>query len=104
MAIAFTADTTAPFDGTFIKSWTVTALDADTGPTNLAHGFGVEPIVFITNAASVAAAAVGNLSVSGTDATNIPVSKNNAAGSGGAVPGTTVIARIIAINPHSIIK
>jgi hypothetical protein len=89
------------------KSWTITCLDADTGPTNIAHGFvnqagaGATPDdVHIVPMISVANAALANWGVTVT-ATNIILSKQNAAGSGGAVAGTTPVLKVIARAPHT---
>lgn len=74
----------------------VTALDADTGPTNIAHGLSQAPTELVqTNLVSVALAAMGNWSVT-ADATNLAVVKLGTAGSGGTAPGTTKVLRIIA--------
>jgi len=89
------------------KSWTLTCLDADTGPLAIPHGFknaaGVASApdnVQLQESISVANAALANWGVT-VDATNINISKQNAAGSGGAVPGTTVVAKIVARLPHT---
>ncbi len=89
------------------KSWTIACLDADTGPTNIAHGFvnqagaGVAPDdVQITPLISVANAALANWGVSVT-AANIVLSKQGSAGSGGAVPGTTPVLKVVARFPHT---
>lgn len=102
---------TAVVAKTNYKSWTVTALEADT-TLAFAHLFkqtspsgnpttDVAPdMVTITPTTSViAAAAAFAVSVS---ATQITILKANAVGSGGAVPGTTVVAKINAWRPHSI--
>lgn len=100
MAIVATLKSASP---TF-KCWELTALDADTA-VNVAHGFGVIPQAYwITPCgAALAAGASGLWSTGVADATNIPVNKLNSAGSGGAVPGTTVVARLVALLPHSLI-
>jgi hypothetical protein len=94
------------------KSWTVTALDADVALV-FAHGFkqtapsgtpstGFAPdFCFLQELVSYANAALPNWGVS-VDATNITLAKTGAAGSGGAVAGTTVIGKIVAWRPHSI--
>ncbi len=89
------------------KSWNLTCLDADVGPLAIPHGFknaaqvAVAPDdVQITETISVANAALANWGIT-VDATNINVSKQGSAGSGGAVPGTTVVAKIIARLPHT---
>jgi hypothetical protein len=89
------------------KSWTLTCLDADTGPLAIPHGFktqagaGATPDnVQLQESISVANAALANWGIT-VDATNINVTKQNAAGSGGAVAGTTIVAKIVARLPHS---
>ena len=89
------------------KSWTLTCLDADTGPLAIPHGFknaaGVAAApdnVQLQESISVANAALANWGVT-VDATNINVTKKNAAGSGGAVAGTTIVAKIVARLPHT---
>ncbi len=88
------------------KSWTLTALDADTALV-LAHGFkqtsptgnpatGVAPdFVVIQPLVSYANAALPNWGAV-ADATNITLAKTAATASGGATPGTTVIAKLFA--------
>lgn len=84
------------------KSWTATALDAD---TSLAfnHGFGATPDFYVVQP-TVAASATAGLNVwtiSAVSSTQITVTKTAAAGSGGTTPGTTVVAKIIAMLPNS---
>lgn len=86
------------------KSWTVTALDADTSLT-IAHGFGVQPdMVVVENALAASATDGVNQNNVTADATNITFTKTTASGSGGGTPGTTVIAKIVALRPHSMIE
>jgi hypothetical protein len=102
---------TAVVNKTNYKSWTVTALEAD---TTLAfnHGFkqtspsgnpatDVAPDMAVITATTsvIDAAAAFALSVS---ATQITITKANAVGSGGTTPGTTIVAKIVAWRPHSI--
>lgn len=89
------------------KSWTISCLDADTGPTSFNHGFtnqagaGVAPDdVQVTELISVANTALANWGVS-VSATQITLSKQNAVGSGGAVPGTTPVLKVVARLPHT---
>ena len=89
------------------KSWTLTCLDTDT-TLAVAHGFknqagaGVIPDdVKIQESISVANSALANWGIT-VDSTNINLSKQSAAGSGGAVAGTTIVAKLIARLPHSI--
>ena len=95
---------TAVINNPAYKSWTITALDADTSLT-FAHGFGVAPdfVEVQSNLAASATAGLNVLAVS-CDATNITITKTAVAGSGGAVPGTTVIGKIYAMLPHSIMQ
>lgn len=107
MAIAVTAVVAK----TNYKSWTVTGLEADTSLA-FAHLFkqtapsgnpstDVAPDFFVitpTNSTIELAAAFG-LTASSTQLT---VTKQNAVNSGGAVPGTSIIAKIVAWRPHSI--
>lgn len=90
------------------KSWTITCLDADTGPTNIAHGFVTQAgaanppdDVQLTSTISVANAALANWGVSVSGA-NIVLSKQSASGSGGTTPGTTVVAKLVARVPHTV--
>ncbi len=89
------------------KSWTLTCLDADVGPLAIPHGFtsqggaGVTPDdVHKTEMISVANAALANWGIT-VDATNINVTKQGSAGSGGAVSGTTPVLKIVARRPHT---
>ena len=94
------------------KSWTITALDADT-TVNIAHGFkqtspsgnpatGVAPdFAVIQPLVSYANAALPNWGCV-ADATNITLTKTAATASGGATPGTTVIAKVYAWRQASI--
>jgi hypothetical protein len=94
-----------------MKSWTITALDADTSLV-FAHGmkqtspsgnpstgqapgiFGIQPLVSYANAA------LPNWGMT-VDGTNITLSKTAATASGGATPGTTVIAQVWVWRPDS---
>lgn len=89
------------------KSWTLTCLDADVGPLAIPHGFknasGVAAApdnVQLQESISVANAALANWGIT-VDATNINVTKQNAAGSGGALAGSTIVAKIVARLPHT---
>lgn len=91
------------------KSWTITALDADT-TIAFAHGFksnagaDVAPdMAMLQMLVSYASAALPNWGVS-VSATQITLNKTNAAASGGAVPGTTVIAKLWALRPQSLVE
>ena len=93
---------TAVINNPNYKSWTVTALEADT-TTTVAHGFGEAPdsVVFTPTNNTIAAAAGAGVEVT---ATNLVVTKSTAVGSGGAVPGTSVIGKIVAMRPHTIMQ
>jgi hypothetical protein len=94
------------------KSWTITALDADT-TTTFVHGFTSGPGAIIPNApvapdfaqivpfVTYATTALPTWGVT-VSTTNITLTKQGATGSGGATPGTTVIAKVNAWLPHSI--
>jgi|SRR5579859_4078124 len=89
-----------------IRRFNVTALDADTGPTAFNHGLSVPagqtPLWFMMPQVTTATTVVYNWFAT-TTATQISLGKNNVAGSGGAVPGTTVIAILVVWNLHSLI-
>ena len=98
MAIAVTA----VIAGTYYKSWTATALDADTA-TSVVHGFGFTPdFLQITPAVTFASTATPSFAAT-ADATNIYLQKSNTTGSGGLTAGTTVILKLYAWKPHSVI-
>jgi hypothetical protein len=94
------------------KSWTVTALDGDT-VLIFPHGFkqvapsgnpliGFAPdFCMLQELVSYANAADPDWGCT-CDATNITLTKTASAGSGGAVAGTTLIAKVFAWRPHSI--
>lgn len=91
------------------KSWTLTALDADT-TLAFPHGFvnqagtGIIPdFAILQELVSYANAALPNWGVA-VDATNITVTKTAATASGGATPGTTVVAKVYAMVPSTIIE
>lgn len=92
------------------KSWNVTCLDADT-TVAFNHGFvtpggvSVAPdMILLTPLLAVATANAPSWAVTATSATQITLSKVSATGSGGGVPGTTVVLRVYALLPHSIIQ
>lgn len=100
MAIAGTLVVTNP--NINMKIFNITALDADTGPTNIPHGFAVTP-AFAFMMPLISAAAYPGWAVSLT-AANLVVSKLNAAGSGGGVPGTTVVLIVMVVTPTSLFQ
>ena len=101
MAIAVTA----VINGTYMKSWTITAADADTA-TSFLHGIAASIPLFLwtTNAVAFASTATPSAIALTANATTIFVNKSATAGSGGASPGTTIIATIGAWLPHSLIE
>ena len=89
--------------GSNYKSWTITALDADAA-TTVVHGFGFTPdFVQVTGSVAFATTATANFAAT-ADATNIYLLKSVATGSGGLTAGTTVIGKLIAMAPHSLIR
>jgi len=109
MAIAVTAVVAK----TNYKSWTVTALEADT-TLAFAHLFkqtspsgspatDVAPDEVTITPTTSAIDLAGAYAVS-VSATQITITKQNAVNSGGGVPGTTVVAKIVAKRPHSIME
>jgi hypothetical protein len=79
----------------------VTCADADVTGT-IAHGLNGTPTLFeVTRSVSPATTVIPNWAVT-ADGTNLTLTKNNVAGSGGGVPGTTVMIRVVAKLPQSI--
>lgn len=96
MAIAVTA----VIAGSYYKSWTFTAADADTA-TTIVHGFGFTPdFLQVTSTLAVATTASQNFGAT-ADATNVYLTKSAATGSGGLTAGTTVIGKLYAWKPTS---
>lgn len=89
MAITLTVIAQSPTK----KVYSVKSLDADTSSGNVAHGLIGTPtaLVFTPSTAVIAAAVAAAVTA---DATNVVFLKANAAGSGGATPGTTVIGNL----------
>jgi hypothetical protein len=95
------------------KSWTITALDADL-TVSIPHGFTIPGILPVGVAAPPDYATIQNLVTYATGASpswgvsvvgaNIVLTKTANAGSGGAVPGTTIIAKLYAEAPHTIFE
>jgi hypothetical protein len=82
------------------KTWNITALDADTA-TSFAHGFGAAPDGFwITPALSEGTTNTSTWGMT-VDATNVNLTKQNATGSGGTTPGTSVVAKVFLWRPQS---
>lgn len=98
MAIAVTSS----IAGSYYKSWTFTALDADTA-TTVAHSFGFTPdFLAVQLGVTFASTATPSFALT-ADATNVYLTKSNTAGSGGLTAGTTVLGKIVAWKPHSLI-
>lgn len=93
---------TAVVNNPTYKSWTITALDADT-TLSFNHGFGATPDFVVVQSVLAASATAGlNVLTVTANSTQITVTKTTATASGGGTPGTTVIAKIYAMLPHSI--
>ena len=98
MALAITTVLNTPT----YKSWTVTSLDADTTGT-FAHGFGSTPDAMIPLEVFFQGVTNPNFAVTGVTATSFTIQKTNSASSGGTTPGTTVVLKVVAFLPHSIL-
>lgn len=89
-----------------LKRFNVTVLDADTGPTAFNHGLSVQsgqtPVGFMIPQVTLATTVISNWYLTFT-ATQVTIGKANVAGSGGATPGTTVVAILVMWNFHSLI-
>jgi|ERR1051326_6916357 hypothetical protein len=89
-----------------IRRFNVTCLDADTGPTAFNHGLlvqaGQTPVGFMIPQVTLATTVITNWFMTFTQ-TQVSIGKANVAGSGGAVPGTTVVAILVMWNFHSMI-
>lgn len=85
-----------------MRTWTVTAQDADTA-TSVAHGItGTPGFLWFTPAVTFASTATPSFGVT-ANATSLFFTKSNTAGSGGLTAGTTVIGTVGAWTPHSLI-
>lgn len=85
------------------KSWNIQCAEGDT-LVAFNHGMLAQPDdIRIQPSISIANAAQANWGVTAT-ATQIFLTKQGATGSGGAVPGTTVVAKVMAEVPHSIVQ
>lgn len=107
MAIAATLSALSPIPSSpTFRVFNVTCADADTGPTAFNHGItGLQasqlPIAIPIPQISVANTALANWGVT-VSATQFTLSKQSATGSGGAVPGTTVVLQVLVLAPNSI--
>lgn len=87
-----------------LKAWTITALDADT-TVDVTHGLPSTPLmVFIQPLVSYASTALPSWGVTVVDSTKITLVKTTATASGGATPGTTVIAKLFALLPSTVMQ
>lgn len=89
-----------------IRRFNLTCLDADvTGTFN--HGVSVPagqvPFATVVPTVTLAAAAAAFYAVTVTQ-TQIVITKQGSAGSGGTTPGTTVVASVLVWNFHSLIQ
>jgi hypothetical protein len=92
---------TAVINNPNYKSWTITALDADTTTTFL-HGFAATPDDYnILPQVTYATTALPTWGMT-VSSTSVTLLKSSATASGGATPGTTVIAKVWVKTPHSI--
>jgi len=92
-------------DNNNYKSWNITCLDTDT-TVAIAHGMGSSPpdTIWIQSALSNGGGTTTSLvSTWGVTAagTQITLTKQNLAGSGGTTAGTSVVAKLYAWRPHS---
>ena len=83
------------------KSWNITALDADVTGTFL-HNFGPNPPDFFTLTPALSEGTT-NTSTWGMTAagTQFTLTKQNATGSGGASPSTSIVAKVFGWLPHT---
>ena len=90
-----------------IRQFNVTCLVADTGPTAFNHGLQAvsanDVFCILMPQVTLAAAAAAFWGATWT-ATQVSLSKQGSAGSGGAVPGTTVVAILLCWNTHTAIR
>ena len=99
-----TATVVSGTTGSNYRSWTLVAADTGTNVT-IAHGMGEAPdFVSVIPQIALTATTNGMWGVTSVDSTNIVVQKSTGAGSGGATAGTTVVAKVVAFRPHSILK
>ena len=89
------------------REYNVTAQDADVGPTAFNHGLNAvsanDVICWVVPQVSLANNVFGYWGTTWT-ATQVSLSKQNSAGSGGAVPGTTVIGILCCWNTHTMVR
>jgi hypothetical protein len=87
------------------RQFNMTCLDADTGPTAFNHGVQCDAVsnLIAWIIPQVLPAIVSNMFLTWT-ATQVTITKFNVVGSGGGVPGTTVIASVIVWQPTTGIR
>ena len=107
--MAITATTVFQGQHTFVAD--IKAADADTGELLINHGLnvpanlngGVPLFSRVTSMIACTLAANPGFSITTLSATQVGVTKGlGGVGSGGGVPGTTVIGRVVVQMPHSI--
>lgn len=96
MAIVATAVVNRPT----YKSWTLACLDADTGPTTFAHGFGAGLSPDEITIMGLTTAGQQSFPQANLSGANISITKTNVAGSGNA--GAAAF-KVVAKTPHSIL-
>ena len=85
------------------KSWTVVASDADT-TGNFAHGFGATPDSVILNPTYTSVTGTAPQWSYSVTATTLTLNKTSATSSGGTTTGTTIVLKVVALLPNSIIE
>jgi hypothetical protein len=87
------------------RQFNVTCLDADTGPTAFNHGVQCDAVANLIAflIPQVMPAIADNWFLTWT-ATQVTITKFNVVGSGGGVPGTTVVATLVVWEPVTSIR
>ena len=98
MAITATAVIAQPS----YKSWTIVCSDTDT-TGSFAHGFGSAPDAVFLTETFYQGTTNPNWAYSVT-ATTLTINKASAASSGGTTPGTTVVLKVVALLPHTVMQ
>jgi hypothetical protein len=89
--------------GSNYRSWTLVAADTGTN-VSIAHGMGVAPdFIQVTPWYALNATTNPMWAITAVDSTNITLQKSTGAGTGGQTAGTSVIAKVVAFRPHSIL-
>lgn len=99
MAITATAVINQPS----YKSWTIVASDADTTGT-FAHGFSAAPDDVQLNALFFTGLTGQAYWTYAVTATTITLNKTSATGSGGTTSGTTLLLKVVALLPHTVMQ